>query len=144
MSDIEDDFIVPVILAIEDEPKKPKRKYTISEKVKARNLINREKFQMINAEKQRKLQEYDKIVNTKSLNKEDVEELLSSKFSELTTKLDELKPTKKQEEVPELLPRIAEEPDDIYQSDGGSQYKRVSTRFTKEYTIPTYSRFRKT
>lgn len=136
---------MPVILPIDEAPKKTKRKYTITDKVKQRSAKNREMFQKLNAENRQKLKDYEKYVKGKTgLSKEEVEELLNSKFNELTSKLEELTvSSRKQEQVPEVLPTIPEEENEIYQSDGGSYYKRVNSRFAKEYETPTYTRFRR-
>jgi inorganic pyrophosphatase/exopolyphosphatase len=135
------DEITPLIepINVQMEKKKTKRKYTISEKVKKRNAVNSERLKKFNAENNRKIKEYERLVQSKAIGKEEVEELFNNKFSDLAAQLEGLK-NSKQEQVPEILEPIKEEPIG-YVSEGGT--RRLTDRFNRQYDVQNYSRFRK-
>jgi hypothetical protein len=130
-------------------PRKVKKKVTVTEKTIARGKANGERFRKLNAERKRKLDEYDKIVAAANLNKNESSKLIESKFTELLSAVETLKVSAPPAPaavtvfppLPEIIP-IKEE-DDVYVSEGGSEYKRISTRFNKNYeTTGNRSRFR--
>lgn len=129
---------MPVILAIDADSNKRRgrRKYTTSEKVVQRNRIANAASVKKLKENQEKLKEYEILKKTKTLTKEEADELLSTKLSQVEAKLDEIA-NKQIMAVPPILKPIQEDSSGYSSSDS---QKRVSERFSKRDVSPQVSR----
>lgn len=150
---------LPIIAPIASEPRR-KKKYTVTDKVRARARMVGDRRKQLTLERKKKLAEYEKIVKYDGALKVDVEELLTKKFQDLELKLMdrsqkiaevasvEVKPVKQVEvvhvEPKPVLPVIEE---DVVSDSGYSSCdseKRRSRRFEQPQMSPrNYDRFRR-
>lgn len=108
---------------------KPKRKYTMSDKVKARNKKNGELLaekNRIRGERLRNLSKLEKDVAEREQRLRNIDTLIDNRLSEL------INVVKDKVYIQKPLEPIEEE-DKTYFSDGGSEYKRVNSRFNKTF-----------
>lgn len=144
-ADPEPEVKMPVIIPIDEKPKyvrtytrsrKTNQSYKVSEKVLKRNKDIAQKNRERRAEEKRKLAEYEKLVQTKSLTRDEADRLLNEKFIALEERITS---KVKAIEIPKIAP-IPEEPQG-YTSD---TQRRFSTRFKQQPTSPMgYDRFRR-
>lgn len=124
------------------QPKKVKKPYKVSEKVRARNRKGNDAFLKNKAENERKLKEYEEMLKTKSVVKNEVEELLNEKI------IDKLEQTMSRLSFhqPAPLSIIEEEKKEIQETGYNSDSeRRKNSRFnnTPPASPKLYDRFKR-
>ena len=142
----ETDLKMPVIIPIDEKPaprymrtyqrpRKTDKPYKVSEKVIERNRRTAKKNSERRAEDKRKLEEYEKLMQAKSLTRDEADQLLNEKLVALEERIT----SKVKVSVPKIAP-IPEEPQG-YTSDS---QRRFSSRFKVQPASPIgYDRFRR-
>jgi hypothetical protein len=138
MSNEPEELVLPEI-----KPKKVKKPYTVSEAVRARNRKGTEAYLRNKANNERKLREYEEIIRTRSVVKNEVEELLNDK---IVNKIEQSMTAMSFRQPPAPLEIIQEESESESESGNRSDSeKRKNPRFQRSHQpqSPKMERFRR-